>query len=263
MRTPASSARSPAKASSRVRRIAILAASLAACAHKPPASTASGTLCGEGLLPLGEACFAAPRGADETTPVVIYLHGMFPSDYPEQSLQAQRELAAVTTARGFALLVPRGRLGLCDFRPELRRWYCWPSTARAAPLAGEIALEWEPLWRALDDRLGKPDKPRRRFVLGYSNGGFFAALLAARGDVPFDGYAIAHAGPVEPAWFDPAGPAPVLLLSAEGQSPLMESLHARLGEAGWAHEYRVRPGPNALTDRDIEDALAFFAAQGR
>ena len=235
---------------------------LAGCKHAESASTPSGTLCGEGLSALGEACVALPDGASADTPVVLYLHGMFPSDFPQQSLVAQQELASMATSRGFALIVPRGRLGLCDWKPEFLSWYCWPSTARTAPLAAELAQAWEPLWRALDDRLSsKSDHPRRRFLLGYSNGGFFAALLAARGDVPFDAYAIAHAGPVEPSWFDPTHPVPVILLSAEAdrwQAPLMEGLHERLFEAGWPHDYRIRPGGHALTAGDIEDALRFF-----
>jgi predicted esterase len=239
-------------------------AGLFGCAHREPASTASGTLCGEGLEPLGEACLALPPGAPSDVPVVLYLHGMFPSDYPQQSLIAQRELATMATARGFALLVPRGRLGLCDWKPELLNWYCWPSTMRTAQLAPEIVQGWTPLWKALDDRLGgSADRPRKRFVLGYSNGGFFAALLAARGDLPFDAYAIAHGGAVEPCWFDPSRPAPMLLLSAEGdqwQAPLMAELHERLDEASWPNEHRIRQGGHALTAGDIEDALGFFAS---
>jgi predicted esterase len=170
----------------------------------------------------------------------------------------------MATARGFALLVPRGRLGLCDWKPEFLNWYCWPSTPRTAALASDIAQSWQPLWQALAERLGKRDQPRRRFVIGYSNGGFFAALLAARGDVDFGAYAIAHAGAVEPSWFDPEHPAPMLLIAAEGdagQAPLMEDLHQRLREAGWPHEYRIREGGHALTAGDIEDALGFFAVQ--
>ena len=244
----------------------VVLAGLSGCGHKQQVATASGTLCGEGLEPLGEACLALPSGANGDTSVVIYLHGMFPSDFPQQSLQGQRELAQMATARGFALLVPRGRLGLCDWKQEFHSWYCWPSTARTAPMAAEITASWEPLWKALDEKLGRPsgDRGRRRFLLGYSNGGFFGSLLAARGDVSFDAYAIAHAGPVEPSWFDPTRPVPVLLLSAEAdnwQAPLMEELHARLYEAGWAHEYRIRPGGHALTAGDIEDALSFFAAR--
>jgi predicted esterase len=120
--------------------------------------------------------------------------------------------------------------------------------------------------KALDDKLGLPsgDKRRRRFILGYSNGGFFAALLAARGDLLVDAYAIVHAGPVEPSWFDPEHPVPMLLLSAEGdiwQAPLMEELHHLLFEAGWPHEYRIRRGGHALTAGDIEDALGFFGGR--
>lgn len=245
---------------------AALLAITAGCGHRQQIATASGTLCGEGLEPFGEVCLALPGGAGSDTPVVLYLHGMFPSDFTQQSLQAQRELAQMAAARGFALLVPRGRLGLCDWKREFLSWYCWPSTARTAPMAAEIAASWAPLWKGLDDKLGAPsgDKGRRRFLLGYSNGGFFGALLAARGDVPFDAFAIAHAGPVEPSWFDPSRPVPMLLLSAEAdawQAPLMEELHARLYEAGWPHEYRIRPGGHALTAGDIEDALTFFAAR--
>ncbi len=244
---------------------ALLAALLlcSACAHRR--ARPGEVTCGDSLEVFGAACLALPKDAGPDTPVVMYLHGMYPASAPQETLEAQRLLARLVTEAGFALLIPRGRLGLCDWHPDLLNWYCWPASAAVAGMSAEMALGWELLWQGLEQRLGPSEqgKPRRRFLLGYSNGGFFAALLAARGDVPFDGYAIVDGGPVEPAWFDPGRAAPVLLLSAQDdrwQAPLMEHLHQLLDEAGWPHDYRLRKGGHALTRSDVEGSLGFFEA---
>ena len=89
----------------------------------------------EGLSAMGEACIALPGETSANTPVVLYLHGIFPSDFPQQSLIAQRELGQMATARGFALLVPADEalwpalvfsagMPLC-FEPEPKQRISW------------------------------------------------------------------------------------------------------------------------------------------
>lgn len=186
---------------------------------------------------------------------------MYRADAPSAELDIEERLARAATARGFAVLAPRGKLGLCDWSTELAGWRCWPNTARQKPRAGELLVELGAHYRHTRARLHS--RKVHPFVLGFSNGGFFAALIAAETKLDARGFAIAHGGPVEPASFDPARAVPTLLIAADGdrwQRPKMDTLHTLLDQAGWKHTYQTRGGEHALLDQDIQAALDFFAA---
>jgi dienelactone hydrolase len=97
-------------------------------------------------------------------------------------------------------------------------------------------------------------------LLGFSNGGYFAGLLASRGLLDVDAVAIAHAGPVEPVRALARKP-PMLLLSADDDVAQddMIRLDEELTREKWAHDSYARAGGHGLTDEDIDAALAFFA----
>lgn len=97
-------------------------------------------------------------------------------------------------------------------------------------------------------------------MLGFSNGGFFAGLLAVRGWFPAEAFAIGNAGPVEPIHALGAK-SPLLLMTAEDDASLegMMRLDDELTRDGWRHETYSGTGTHELTDREIEAALTFFA----
>lgn len=102
----------------------------------------------------------------------------------------------------------------------------------------------------------------RRYVLGFSNGGYFAGLLAERGWFDAGAFAIARGGPVEPV--KPTGwKAPILLTLSDGDPSHdeMVKLDDELARADWPHERFVAHGGHALPDSDIKAAIAFFVKQ--
>ena len=206
------------------------------------------------------ACLAVPEGSDARTPIVMFLHGMFPDDHPEAELEIEARLGRLATAQGFSILALRGELGLCDWSADFVRWRCWPNHAQQKPKGGELLRGLAPHFRAVSRRLRT--NRVEPFVMGFSNGAYFASFIAADTKLPVRGYAVLHGGPLEPAVFRAERAAPSLLISAEddrAQKPRMDKLHELMNRDGWPHEYQTRAGGHELTDADIDRTLAFFA----
>jgi predicted esterase len=212
--------------------------------------------CPGGFDPLpGDACLASPPERRTPPPIVLYLHGRYARDAATDEVDRQGRLAARATARGFAVLALRGRIGACR-APELATWYCWPSNAQSADGAAAIVETWRGTLAEVGQRLGSPP---RRFVLGFSNGGYFAGLLAVRGLFDADAFVIAHGGPVEPVRALRGKP-PLLLLSADDDVAQDDMIRfdEELTRELWAHDSYARSGGHGLTDQDIDAALMFF-----
>jgi predicted esterase len=212
--------------------------------------------CANGLTPIpGRGCFAeGGQGAER--PLIIYLHGMYtPSEAP-QELERQARVAKLGTAKGFSVLALRGRQGQCTAE-NAKDHFCWPSNDRNASDATEVLAAWETALGNAERRTGKG----RRYLLGFSNGGYFATLIATRGLLPFEAVAIAGAGPVDTS-LPPTKEkrAPLLLLAAD-EDPSVESmmtLDGVLKNAGWPHTIISRDGGHQLTAADVAHALTFF-----
>jgi predicted esterase len=219
---------------------------------------APGDWCAPGFEPIrGHACFAR----DATTspaPLIVYLHGRYPRDAAGDEIDRQRRLALRATSRGYAVLALRGRLGTCT-SPELASWYCWPSNEHNAGGGPAFVDGWAKALEAAQERAGS----RQRFLLGFSNGGYFASLIASRGLLEVSAIAVAHGGPVEPVHPLSATP-PVLLLSADDDTAQddMIRLDEALTRERWAHDSYARAGGHGLTDGDIDAALTFFSRSG-
>jgi predicted esterase len=215
--------------------------------------------CAEGLEPLvDDACYAAPRGASTALPLVIYLHGYFeegPGEGQNEALDIQRRVALRATARGFAVLALRGTLGACATSQENATKVCWPSNEKVAYKGPRFVRAWG---SALEAAAAKHPF-EKRYILGFSNGGYFAGLIAVRALYDADAFAIAGAGPVEPV--KALGPKPPILLISADEDASQESmvkLDDELTRDEWPHEHHVREGGHALPDSDIEVALTFF-----
>jgi dienelactone hydrolase len=220
----------------------------------PPSREAPADWCTTGYEPIPGGCLAVPTSSPHPA-LLIYLHGRYAKDQSAEETDRQRRVAERFTSKGYAVLALRGKLGGCG-SAELSSWYCWPSNERTVGTAGDVVESWQGVLDETDDRV----QPERRFVLGFSNGGYFATLLAARGLVQADAYVIAHAGPAEPV-VAAKGTPPLLLLSADddiAQDDMLR-LDAELARAHWAHDSYARAGAHGLTDQDIDAALAFFA----
>jgi predicted esterase len=211
--------------------------------------------CAPGFDPIaGDGCFAASAANRAPRPLLVYLHGRYARDAAAEELDRQRRLAARATARGFAVLALRGRLATCT-APELASWFCWPSNARNADMADAFVGTWARALATAEERAGS----RSRFLLGFSNGGYFASLIASRGLLDVEAVVVAHGGFVEPARVQRHRP-PLLLLSADDDVAQddMIAYDEELTREQWAHESYARAGGHALSDEDIDAALTFF-----
>ncbi len=241
--------------------LAVLAVS--ACkgstSQDPKASALSHT--GETWCPEGfeagasDTCFAIPESANKDTPILVYLHGMY------QGHGSPQEWAAVSVAmqRGFAVVIPRGKRGLCAWRAELKDHYCWPQDPEDTQAMKSLVAEWDRVLWQVDALL--EGGTHKRYVLGSSNGGFFASFLATHALFPGQAYAVVNGGPMGPP-STKAKPVPLLLVAGQDtppeQAPRMKELHEALTKASWAHAYCPRPGGPTLTTDDVEAALRFF-----
>jgi dienelactone hydrolase len=212
--------------------------------------------CAEGLVPInGGGCFASPPGESKGAPLIVYLHGIYDEHADAEELDRQHRVAKRATERGFAVLALRGVLGGCSMEPDLATKFCWPSNERTAARGPETIGKWTPALRTAA-RLGASGP---RYVLGFSNGGFFSGLLAVRGWFDATAFVIASGGPVEPVHALGAKP-PLLLMSADddpAQDGMMH-LDEELTREGWLHESYWGAGAHQLTDHEIDAALTFF-----
>jgi len=211
--------------------------------------------CPPGFDPLtGGGCFAPALAGTTPRGLVVYLHGRYAPEGLNDERERQQRVARLASARGYAVLALRGARGQCS-DPELASWWCWPSNERNADDAPAFVARAAPALAEAERRAG----PGRHLLLGFSNGGYFAALIASRALWPLDAVAIAHAGPVEPMRPLGAQP-PILLIDADDDpsGPEMDHLQAALARASWPQAMVAREGGHALPDWDVEMALTFF-----
>lgn len=211
--------------------------------------------CAEGLQPIaGGGCFAAATKPASPPRLLVYLHGMYAPQYAGEELDRQSRVAKAATALGFSVVALRGHQGQCA-RPEVADYWCWPSNDRSADAGPAYVDAWSTALASADGDAGRG----KRYLLGFSNGGYFAALIAARSLMTLDGVAVAHAGIVEP-FLSSAPKTPLLLLTADGDPSVfgMMQLDNDLSAAKWPHAIVTRDGGHQLTDGDITFALTFF-----
>jgi poly(3-hydroxybutyrate) depolymerase len=217
----------------------------------------AGTIaCMQGFEPInGEGCLALPKESDTPPPLLVYLHGLYDSNAPAQEVDRTTRLVKRATARGFAVLAFRGRQGMCTTVPEYATWYCWPSNDKTADAGPDLVASWATALEIATTRT----KARRRYVLGFSNGGYFAVLLATRDLFRADAFAIAGAGIIRP-YKPPAEKVPIVLVSGDEDpsQPDMLALDQALYADKWPHDAYGREGGHALADSDIDLVLTFF-----
>lgn len=235
--------------------------SVAACGPSKPPTTlsSSDSWCPDGFESgPQDTCFAVPESPTKDTPVIIYLHGM----YAGHGSPEEWSLVRSVIGKGFAVVVPRGRRGLCAWKAELKDHFCWPHETDDPQAFVHVVKDWERVLWQVDAILEQGN--HKRYVLGFSNGGFFAAYMAEHGLFPAQAYAIVNGGPLEPVP-KTAKQVPVMLVSAADdptQAPKMKELHDGLSKAAWPHAFCSRPGAHPLAAEDIDAATRFFKREG-
>lgn len=228
-------------------------------AKPPPTLSSSDSWCPDGFESgPQDTCFAVPESPTKDTPVIIYLHGM----YAGHGSAEEWSLVRSVTSKGFAVVVPRGKRGLCAWKAELKDHFCWPQETDDPEAFKHVVKDWERVLWQVDAILEAGN--HKRYVLGFSNGGFFAAYMAEHGLFPAQAYAIVNGGPLEPAQ-KPGKTVPVMLVSAQddpSQAPKMKELHDGLAKVAWPHAFCTRPGQHPIAAEDIDAATRFFKREG-
>jgi poly(3-hydroxybutyrate) depolymerase len=229
----------------------------ASCSPSKPVATltASDSWCPDGFeVGPQDTCFAVPETTTKDTPVLVYLHGMYAGHGSPEEWRIVRSAAA----KGFAVVVPRGKRGLCAWKADLADNFCWPQEVEDPQAFKNVVAEWDRVLWQVDAIL--EGGTHKRYVLGFSNGAFFAAYLAEHGLFPAQAYAIVGGGALEPAR-KATKAVPLMLISAQedpDQGPKTRELHEGLAKVGWTHAYCTRPGAHPLAPEDMEAALRFF-----
>lgn len=217
--------------------------------------------CGKGLSPIaGGGCFSAPPGTGDF-PLVVYLHGLHDDTTLGEELARQSRLAEMGARHEgrFGVLALHGKKGDCTLRrtPGL---YCWPSNDFTAAEAPAIVASFA---RAIGEA-GERGARGRRYLFGFSNGGYFAVLIAERALAKFDAVVVAHGGPMPPTERPSPAP-PLLLLTADDDSAIddMMRLSRELLGVQWNHTLLSRDGVHGLPETDIATALDFFESTAK
>lgn len=197
-----------------------------------------------------DTCFAIPDAPPKDAPILVYLHGMFEGRGSPEEWARVRE----ATRRGFAVVVPRGKRGLCAWTAELQNHFCWPQEQEDPASFKQIVKEWDRVLWQVESLL--EEGTHKRYVLGYSNGGAFASYLAANGFFDGSAFAIVHADAIPPHVKTPQSP-PILLVGVE-EDAKVKGMHEGLSKAGWPHAYCPRQGTSSLAAEDVDAALRFF-----
>jgi poly(3-hydroxybutyrate) depolymerase len=180
----------------------LAAMALAACGPskpEPAALSSSESWCPDGFeVGPSDTCFVIPDAHDASTPVLVYLHG----SYAGHGSPEEWSLVRSAADRGFAVVMPRGKRGLCAWKAELADHFCWPQEVEDIETFRRIVKEWDRvLWQV--DALLEPGA-HKRYVLGFGNGGSFGSFLATKGLFSASAYAVVDGVPL-------AARAPVIL----------------------------------------------------
>jgi len=216
----------------------------------------------EGWLGLGEdLCFYAPPSLGASAGLLVFLHGMLPPDGSPETMQWLVRQAA--DDGGFAALFPRGEQGLCAWDPSVEDWWCWPTSRQSVDAeTASFTAEWDQAELLLEDVLGL--SVTARYVLGFSNGGYFASYIGLEGLWPVSGAGLIAAGrsyvdesllwDEEPPFYIAVGDEDSVAVQNSAQN-----LAFVLSQEGWPHEYVVHPGRGHwMEPGDLQSAWALW-----
>jgi len=210
----------------------------------------------------GDVCFApAPtsKQASRRT-LVIFLHGLTQTNTTWQ-YSLQRGVAMFGKRLGYAVLAPKGMAGIGPGKKA--DTIAWP-TAETERRAHEDAmlLLIEQAKEAIEKRDGAPFD--EVFVMGFSNGAYYASSLALRGRLAVDGYAV-FAGGSAPKGTERMAraiknrvPVFVGVASRDDTAKKGRELAKLLAAVHWPHETSERPVGHVVADAQLERAVAYL-----
>jgi predicted esterase len=164
---------------------------------------------------------------------------------------------------GAAALVPRGRRGIGPV--QARDWWAWPTTPGAiAELGPAIVARWAAAKKKLEAVAGAPFE--RTYLAGSSNGAYFLAALAVRGELPseafpVDGFGAMSGGAAGGAAAARSAPRPFYIgfgAYDEESKAHARSLAAALAAAHWPVRVGELPIGHGANEGYLDEAFAFW-----
>lgn len=198
-----------------------------------------------------DTCFAVPEAGKTKAPILVYLHGTLDPKVGDAVFEPVRN----ALAKGYAVVLPRGKRGLCSWNKDLADKICWPQSADDDDEMKAIVKTWENVLFQVEALL--EGGPHKRYVLGHEIGGSFGAYLATHGLFNASAYGLVGAGQLAPTFRAGQLPVPIVLLGQEGEAGVTD-LHKSFEAAGWAHARCNRAAPGPLVKDDVDAALRFF-----
>lgn len=214
--------------------------------------------CSEGWQGLDErTCFYVP--SQPNGEVLVFLHGMMPPDASPAGMQ--KMVRDEAEKRGAVALFPQGRTGLCSWAEEVKSWYCWPTSRshvdqHAAPLFAEFEHDLLLVQSLFGLALTKT------YVLGFSNGGYFASYAALENGWPVAGVGLVAAGRsfVDTALLPTHRPPVFIRVGELDQTSVKNSaqnLAFVLSQESWPHDFKLQAGKgHELWPSDVAAAFA-------
>jgi predicted esterase len=208
-----------------------------------------------------ETCYVLPEG--KPTKLLVYLHGITPPlPASPQKTTVQTAVRNAALRAQAAAIVPRGRRGIGP--AGAKDWWAWPTSPGAhAELAPGIVAQWKGAKAKLEAIVGAPFA--RTYLAGSSNGAYFVAALALRGDpaamgFPIDGYGAMSGG----ASGGIAGRGPGVRFYVgygtydEETKRHARSLVATLEAARWPHRVSELPYGHGAREAYLDEGFRFW-----
>lgn len=203
-------------------------------------------------------CFAAADTA--STDLVIFLHGLVKDGSGWQHAQ-QRGMKAYARAHGFDVLMPKARLGAGPAADMI----AWPAKPSKRAEEDEVIADILASRKVVEQKRGAAYA--RVFVMGFSNGAYYATSLALRGRLDVDGYAVFAGGSGK--GFTKSGvtkdrrPMFVAIASKDKTTVKnMKSLDRLLIQLGWPHRTKAHAVGHAVGAVPMREALAYLRKEG-
>jgi predicted esterase len=221
--------------------------------------------CAPELTPLTETvCHYTPQQeagvqAHGSGTLVIFLHSLV-SARPKAAWEQQLRMRRLANTYGFTILIPRGRPGFGPGRDP--GTLAWPTAQQLQQEhEAELLAEWEDALRRARASHGAFE---RVFLVGFSNGAYYATSLAFRERFPSDGVAVFAGGSgnkyhrLTAARAKRRVPMFVGYGTLDPDNPQQRSLVSLLKQLGWPHRALGAKVGHTVSPEQLRAALQFL-----
>lgn len=231
----------------------------------PPQDAASAHWCAPELTPLTmHVCHYAPPmregvASRDSGTLVIFLHSLVSAE-PRAAWEQQRRMRRLADVYRFSILIPRGRAGFGPGRDP--GTLAWPTAEQLQrQYEAELLGEWSDALASVTTSHGAF---QRVFLIGFSNGAYYATSLAFRNRFASDGVAVFAGGSgnkyhqLSAARAKHRVPMFVGYGTLDPDNPQQRSLVALLKRVGWPHRALAAKVGHTVSSEQLRAALQFM-----